>query len=311
MGNKVEISVVSPVYKAENIIATLVAQIDNEVKKITPDYEIILVEDCSLDKSWLQIEKLAKQNNKIKGYKLSRNFGQHAAIKAGIEQANGNCCIVIDCDLQDDPKYIHPIYTKYKEGFDIIYTYKKKRKHSFFKNLTARVFNVFFNFLLDNKSLESDKNIGAYSLISKKVMTAFLSHNDYQFHYLLVLRWLGFKSSYIEISHNKRFSGKSSYTLKKLFSHALIAITYHSDKLLKFNIYIGVVIAFFAFIFSVFIVGKSLIHGFQVGWASIFVLILFSFGFTLASLGIIGLYLGKLFDQTKRRPQYIIDKITE
>lgn len=308
MSQETKISVVSPVYGAELIVSELVKQITSNVESLTSNYEIILIEDCGNDNSWEKIEEICAKDFNVKGFRLSRNFGQHAAIKAGLAKVTGDVAIIVDCDLQDNPKYFKELLAKYKEGNDVVYTYKKARSHSKFKNFTAACFNIILNYLLDNKSLEADKNVGAYSLISKKVINAFLSYNDYQFHYLLVLRWLGFKSAYVEIEHQNRMEGKSSYTFKKLLAHASVAIIYQSDKLLRLSIYFGAFVSFFSFLIGLYIVVSYFLSGYQSGWASIVVAILFSLGIILMSIGVLGLYIGRLFEQVKNRPQYIIDK---
>ena len=308
MKKELFISVVSPVYQAEKIISELILRVEKELTKITPIYEIILIEDCSNDKSWEEIIKIANTNDKVKAVKFSRNFGQHAAIKAGLEMAKGDCCIVIDCDLQDDPKYINSLVEEWLKGNDIVFTLKENRAHSIFKNLSTRFFNLIFNFLVQNKSIESSNNIGSFSLISRKVIEAFKQYNDYQFHYLMVLRWLGFKKSYIEVTHNNRLEGKSSYNLKKLLSHALVAIIYQSDKLLRLSIYMGFSFSILSIIGILIVISLYFLNGFQSGWASLFVLILLSTGLILISVGVLGLYIGKLFEQVKNRPQFIIDK---
>ena len=308
MKKELFISVVSPVYQAEKIISELILRVEKELTKITPIYEIILIEDCSNDKSWEEIIKIASTNDKVKAVKFSRNFGQHPAIKAGLEMAKGDCCIVIDCDLQDDPKYINSLVEEWLKGNDIVFTLKENRAHSIFKNLSTRFFNLIFNFLVQNKSIESSNNIGSFSLISRKVIEAFKQYNDYQFHYLMVLRWLGFKKSYIEVSHNIRLEGKSSYNLKKLLSHALVAIIYQSDKLLRLSIYMGFTFSILSITGILIVISLYFLNGFQSGWASLFVLILLSTGLILISVGVLGLYIGKLFEQVKNRPQFIIDK---
>lgn len=308
MKKELFISVVSPVYQAEKIISELILRVEKELTKITPIYEIILIEDCSNDKSWEEIIKIANTNDKVKAVKFSRNFGQHPAIKAGLEMAKGDCCIVIDCDLQDDPKYINSLVEEWLKGNDIVFTLKENRAHSIFKNLSTRFFNLIFNFLVQNKSIESSNNIGSFSLISRKVIEAFKQYNDYQFHYLMVLRWLGFKKSYIEVTHNNRLEGKSSYNLKKLLSHALVAIIYQSDKLLRLSIYMGFTFSILSITGILIVISLYFLNGFQSGWASLFVLILLSTGLILISVGVLGLYLGKLFEQVKNRPQFIIDK---
>lgn len=304
-----KISVVSPVYMAENIIEELVKRLSSVLQKITDNFEIILVDDCGPDKSWDKIQAQSSLYPFVKGIKLSKNFGQHSAIKAGLDIASGDCCIVIDCDLQQNPNYIPKLIEKWQQGNEIVFTYKKKRKHSFFKNISAYFFNKILNYLTDaNGHEKADSNVGAYSLISKKVIEAFKKYNDYQFHYLMVLRWLGFQCDYIEIEHEDRFEGKSSYTLKKLLNHAMVGILYHSDKLLKMSIYFGVLTSILSVISIILVVIKYFISGFQSGWASLFVLISFFSGIILIAIGVLGLYIGKIFEQVKNRPQYIVDK---
>ena len=139
------ISVISPVYKAEQIVPELVKRIIEGVSVFTDSYEIILIEDCGPDNSWQKIEEECSSNPKVKGIRFSRNFGQHYAITAGLEHAKGDYVVVMDCDLQDNPKYIKEMYDDAVAGADIVFTYKEKRKHSFFKNITARMFYSLYN----------------------------------------------------------------------------------------------------------------------------------------------------------------------
>jgi glycosyltransferase involved in cell wall biosynthesis len=302
------ISIVSPVYGAENTIDELVKQLIIVLEPIDSNYEIILVDDCGPDKSWEKIKQNCSTNPKVKGVKLSRNFGQHFAITAGIDLAEGKYIVVMDCDLQDDPKYITEMYKKVQEGYDIVYTLKKSRKHSFFKNITATLFNFLFNYLVENKSNKSSSNVGAYSMISRKVANAFKSYNDYHRHYLMVLRWLGFNACYISIDHNQRFSGKSSYNFSKLIKHALDGITSQSDKLLRIFVSIGLTISSLSFLSIIVIIVIYFTNGLLSGWASTIIFILFSTGILLTGIGVLGIYLGKTFEQTKNRPKYILDE---
>lgn len=307
--NKPYLSIVSPVYGAEKIVDELVKRIVEESAKVTDNFEVILVEDGSPDNCWEKIQQNCAADKRVKGIKLSRNFGQHYAITAGIEKAKGEYIVIIDCDLQDNPKYISEMYKKIKGGFDIVYTFKEKRKHSYFKNILANLFNLIFNYLTDNKNLQSHKNVGAYSMINRKVADAFNIYNDYHRHYLLVLRWLGFKSCFLSIEHKERFSGKSSYTFSKLIKHALDGITSQSDKLLIIFVNIGLIISSLSFLSILLIVILYFVQGFLSGWASLIVVLLFSTGIILTSIGILGVYLGKTFEQTKNRPLYLIDEI--
>ena len=302
------ISIVIPVYGGELTIVELVNQLKAELKKITEHYEIILIDDCGPDKSWEKIKLLCDSDPKVIGIRLSKNFGQHFAITAGIDMARGNFLVVMDCDLQDDPKYIPLLYEKIKEGNDIVFTFKKKRKHSVFKNVSAYVYNVVFNYLIDNKNFKASSSVGAYSMINEKVIKAFRKYNDYQRHYLMVLRWLGFKSVYIEIEHKERFAGKSSYNFTKLIKHGIDGITSQSDKLLRIFVTIGLSISIISFCSILIIIFLYFFKGLLYGWASTIIVLLFSTGMILTGIGILGIYLGKTFEQTKGRPKYLIDE---
>lgn len=307
MSKKPFISVISPVYGAEKIVDELVKQVITALESIDCDYEFILIEDGSPDNAWKKIEENCAIHSKVRGIKLSRNFGQHFAITAGIEQAKGDYVVVMDCDLQDDPKYIKVLYDKIQEGYDIVYTMKKERKHSWVKNITASFFNSVFNYLIDNTTHKYHRNVGAYSIISRKVANAFISYNDYHRHYLMVLYWLGFNSTYLPIEHKNRFEGESSYSVSKLIKHALDGIVSQSDRLLRISVSIGLFFSIISFFLIACIVTLYFTHGFLNGWASIIVALLFSTGLILTGIGVLGIYLGKTFDQAKNRPKYIID----
>ncbi|MCS7317946.1 MAG: glycosyltransferase family 2 protein [Candidatus Dojkabacteria bacterium] len=304
-----KLSVVIPVYLSEETLSILTQKLLEVLRNIVHDYEIIYVNDASPDNSWDVIQKLCYENKNIIGISLSRNFGQHPAIYCGIMHATGDAIIVMDCDLQEDPKYINDLIREYQKGNDIVFTIRKKRRYSWWKNIATKLFSFIYNYLIDDKKLLTSHRVGSYSLISKKVAEAFKKYGDYQFHYLMVLRWLGFRQSYIETEHKERHSGKSAYDFKRLYEHALVAIVFQSDKLLRFNIYIGLIISVISIISILYILVNYFIHGFASGWTSIFVLLLFMLGVILFSLGIIGLYLGKMFEQVKNRPKFIVKDI--
>jgi glycosyltransferase involved in cell wall biosynthesis len=305
---QIKISIVSPVYRSEKIIDELVRRIIEEVKKITDDFEIILVEDGSPDNSWTKIEENCLKDNRVKGIKLSRNFGQHYSITAGLEASKGDFVVVMDCDLQDNPKYISELYNKAQEGYEIVYTQKSERKHSFFKNFTAGLFFSVFNWLSDSQ--DAGKMVGSFSILSRKVVDNFIKIKDYHRHYLMVLRWMGFKHTYITIEHEKRYAGKSSYNFWRLLKHAVSGVTSQSDKLLYISITVGFLFFIFSIFAAVYLIYLYLEHGFKTGWTSTVVLILLSTGIILMSIGFTGIYIGKIFEQVKERPLYLVEKKT-
>tara|TARA_Y100000385_G_scaffold291989_1_gene375544 strand:- start:153504 stop:154421 length:918 start_codon:yes stop_codon:yes gene_type:complete len=300
-----KISVVSPVYGAEKIIPELVRRIKSVLEKITQEYEIVLIEDGSPDKSWEAIELACKKHTEVIGIKLSRNFGQHYAITAGIEKSTGDVIVLMDCDLQDDPKSIASLIEQYKKGFDIVFTKRAMRKHSLFKKVSAALFNSLFRYV-GNK--EFDVDAGTLVLFSKSVRTAFLSINDADRLYLQLLKWVGFNKTFVTVPHNDRFEGESSYSFSRLLNVALQGYTSFSNKLLHITIILGTLIALASFFAILVIVVMYFYNGFQSGWASLITAIFFSTGLILLNMGVVGLYVGKIFNQTKNRPLYIIER---
>lgn len=302
------LSVVSPVYKAEAVIAELVASIHQYCNEIEGGYEIILVNDASPDNSWSIIRQLATTANNITGINLSKNFGQHAAINAGLAAANGDYVIVMDCDMQHHPKYIPLLLQKMREGYDIVFTKTEKREHGFLKNLFSAVYHKVYNYLTE---LGSDYNYTTYSLASKKVIDVYKTLDENNSHYLPKLRWLGFRQTSVSIEHMARAAGKSSYSFKMLFIEAIKGLTSNSVKLLRLNVFAGLILSAVSFLAIIAIVIIYFVNGFMAGWASIAVLIMFSLGIILTSVGIAGLYIGQTFEQVKKRPQYIISDIVK
>jgi glycosyltransferase involved in cell wall biosynthesis len=302
------ITVISPVYGAAGILTELVAAINREVSKITDHYEVLLVEDHSPDNSWFEIEKICKQDSRVKGIKLSKNYGQHSAIAAGLHNASGDYVVVMDCDLQHNPKYIVDLLNKAREGFDVVYTVLPKRKHGLIKNLFAGLFHMIFNFLVGVKEVTTDGQIGTYSLITRKVVEAYKQFNDDYRPYLVILNLVGFNQGFQMIDHEKRHSGKSSYSLKRLFNHALNGIISQTNRLLMFSVYVGVFYTILSFIGGIYILIRALVDGFYPGWASLIILLLFNTGIILLFLGIIGMYISRIFLQVKGRPLYLIDR---
>lgn len=300
-----KISVVSPVYASEGTIIELVRRTHEVLTNLRFEFEIILVEDGSIDESWRMIEEACAKYSCVKGIKLSRNFGQHYAVTAGLNFVSGNIIILMDCDLQDDPSFIPALLEEFDKGNEIVFTKRISRKHSPLKSLNSTVYNFLFG-LFSNRNY--DVNAGSMVLFSKRVNEVFIKLEDKDRLYLQMLKWIGFKSSYVAVEHRKRYAGGSSYSFFKLLKLAIQGWTSHSDKLLKFSVYSGFFLSFITFIVSIVIIFQYFIFGFQPGWPSLFLAIIFGTGLILMSIGIVGIYIGKIFEQTKNRPLFIIDK---
>lgn len=298
------ISIVSPVYMGEKIIPELVDRIENSVSKITSNYEIILVEDCGRDNSWVVIENMAKSRSKIKGFKLSRNFGQHYAITCGLDNASGEWIVVMDCDLQDQPEEIFKLYQKAQEGFDVVLAQRVNRQDSFLKKLFSKAFYRTLGYLTGSKMDESVANFGIYS---REVINNVCGMRESIRYFPTMIKWIGFNQTSIPIEHAERVEGKSSYNYKRLFNLAIDIILAFSDKPIRLMIKLGFLISSFSFFLGiVFLVKYFLGQVLVQGYTSLIISIWFFSGIILSTLGIVGLYVGKTFEGVKNRPIYII-----
>ena len=300
------ISIVSPVYRAEKILPILVSEINLVMEKIGEDYEIILVDDRSPDNSWEVMKVLSSQNPKIKSIRLSRNFGQHSAIFAGLTKTKGNWVVVMDCDMQDQPKEIAKLYKKALEGYDIVLGQRENRKDKFLKKLSSKLFYKVFNYLSGG---QFNNEIGNFGIYKKKVIGSILNINDYIKFFPLFINWVGFKSISIPIEHSERMEGKSSYSVSRLLKLAFNAIISFSDKPLRLFINFGLGISILSFILGIYYLYLSITHRItQPGFSSLILSIWFLSGIIISCIGIVGVYLGKTFDQAKGRPIFIIDE---
>ncbi|MFZ4612897.1 MAG: glycosyltransferase family 2 protein, partial [Bacteroidia bacterium] len=287
-------SIVSPVYRAEKIIPTLVKRIEDSVSQITSNYEIILVEDCGPDNSWAAIESIAKTNLRVKGIKLSRNFGQHYAITAGLDQCKGEWIVVMDCDLQDQPEEIINLYAKAKEGFDIVLARRAQRKDGFFKRFFSAAFYKTLSYLTGSEQDETVANFGIYS---KKVIDAVVSMRESIRYFPTMIKWVGFESAKIDVVHDSREEGESSYNFKKLLKLALEIILSFSDKPLRLMIKIGLIISLISVVIAIDAIYSWLNGDISVlGYTSIIVSIWLLSGIIISTLGLVGLYVGKTFE---------------
>lgn len=307
MSTTCRVSVVSPVYRAEKIVAELVSRVEVQLEAICGhDYEIILVEDRGPDDSWEAIKAISLINPKVKGIRLSRNFGQHAAITAGLDHCSGAYVIVMDCDLQDVPEEIPKLYHKLMEGYDCVIASRHNRQDGYFKRFFSKAFHRTLQYLTGTKHDASVANFGIYT---RKLILAVTSMRESIRYFPIQRTWVGFKSITIEVRHSARYEGETSYNFNKLLNLALNIILAYSDKPLRLVVKAGFFISFFTFIIAIVYICYALFHGFDiVGFASIIVSIWFFSGLIISILGVIGLYIGKTFEGVKNRPIYIIDE---
>ena len=300
------ISIVSPVYRAEKTIPVLIERIEESVQKITNDYEIILVEDGGPDNSWEVIQSCAKKNEKIVGIELSRNFGQHYAITAGLDHAKGEWVVVMDCDLQDQPEEIQKLYSKAQEGFDVVLARRHERKDHFFKRFFSKAFYRSLGYLTGSEQDESVANFGIYN---KKVVEAVCSMRESIRYFPTMVKWVGFRTTKVNVDHDSRLEGKSSYDFKRLLNLAMDIILAFSDKPIRLLIKFGLIISLLSVLVAVIYLIKWLKGDVVIlGYTSLIVSIWLLSGVIISTLGIIGLYVGKTFEGVKQRPIYIIRK---
>lgn len=303
------LSIVSPVYKAKLIIPTLIVRIEEAVKTITNDYEIILVDDGCPENSWEVIQSISRNNFNVKGIKLSRNFGQHHAITAGLHNAKGDWTVVLDCDLQDQPEEIPRMYSKALEGYLVVQARRKDRVDGYFKELFGR---LFYGMLYRLTGWKHDSSIANFGIYNKIVVDTLVQMKESVRVFPVMVDWVGFKSTSIDVVHAARFQGKSSYNFKKRLNVALDILLAYSDKPLMYIVQLGIGILFMAVIITIktvfdYFSGKILIDGFT----SLMISIWFLSGILVFVMGVVGLYVGKIYTGVKGRPNFIIENIVK
>ena len=302
-----KVTVISPLYKSEKYVTELYQRLSQTLNDLDLEYEIIFVDDCYGDRSLEIARNILKNDKKIKIIKLSRNFGQHAAINAGINNADGDWLVVIDSDLQDSPEEIKNLYKKAKEGHDIVLAKRLNRKDSFIKKSTSFVFSKIASYM---SGFEIDYRTSNYGIYSKRVIENYKSLPESKLFFPFIVQWLGFPKSAIEVEHSERLHDKSSYRISKLLNLAFDSILYSSTKPLLTTIKIGLFISALSFIYSGYIIFKKFAYGIPVlGWASTTASIWFLSGLVITVIGVVGAYVGKVFEETKKRPMYIIEDI--
>jgi len=306
--HKPHISVVTPVYGCGVCLSQLYERLATTLATITSNYEIIMVNDGSPDDAWQIIKLLAKKDEKVKGINLSRNYGQHKAIAAGLDYAKGDWVVVMDCDLQDQPEEIVKLYQEAIKGVDIVFGRRAKRKDTFFKCIASKVFYKIYDYFTESKI---DNTVANFSIVSSRVVEKLCLLKEQNRSYPLFVNWIGFTRADVDIEHAHRDFGESSYTLRKLINLAIDSIISQSNKPLRMSIKFGFMLSFLSLVYASWLIVRYLIYSVPVaGWTSVMVSIYFIGGLLFANMGVLGLYIGKTFDETKGRPLYVIQETT-
>jgi len=300
----IQLSVVIPVYGCASCLSELHRRLATTLDDLGETYEIVLVDDRSPDGAWATMQELAAAHHEVTILRLSRNFGQHAAITAGLAESTGRWVVVMDCDLQDPPEAITELWATAQRGYDVVLSRRARRRQSLARRLAGNAYYRIRNFLVRTDMYTNYTNL---SIISRKVADAFLTLRDRDRQYLLIVHWLGFHHASIEVESDERHSGRSAYSFSALLRVAVDGMFFQSTALLRWIVYAGFAVASLGLL----LVGYTmwvLVDGRPLpDWTALPMLVLLLTGFMLVSTGVTALYVGKIFTQVKGRPLYVID----
>ena len=299
-----QLTVVVPVYGCADCLEALHRRVKEAVEPLTEEWELLLVDDRSLDGAWPVIERLAQDDPRVRGLRMSRNFGQHAAITAGIARARGERVVVMDCDLQEPPEAIPQLWEKALAGAALVQTVRRERRAPLLKRMTSRLYRRML--------LGGTQDLSTMSLLTPPVIAAFLALEDRDREYMTSLAWLGFDNETVVIDHSDRHAGESSYTVRRLLQVALDGIFFRSTALLHAVVLTGLVIGALGLLAAAYLVVDHFARpDAQVaGYTSLAVLVLVMSGVIIVAVGVVGLYVGRVFEQVKGRPLYIVEADT-
>ncbi|MBH8567824.1 glycosyltransferase family 2 protein [Microvirga sp. STS02] len=300
------LSVVSPVYRADVLVAELVQRLVRVLEPLAADFEIILVDDRSPDESWQRIQTEMTRDPRVHGLRLSRNFGQHAAITAGLDRSRGEWVVVMDCDLQDLPEEIPALLALAYQGYDLVLAQRTNRQDSWSKKMLSRTFYRILTYLTETPQDPTVANFGIYH---RKVIAAVLAMRESIQYFPTMVRWVGFRRAYLSVQHARRAAGRSSYSLSRRLNQALGIIMVNTDKPLRLLVKLGMLLTGGALLCAGVLLARCWVGKvYRPGYASLIISSWFLAGMLMAALGLVGLYLGKTFEQVKKRPLYIVDE---
>lgn len=301
----IKYSIVVPVFNEELVVNESYKRLKQVMDTTNESYELIFVNDGSRDKTPEIVAQICEEDKNVRLINFSRNFGHQTAITAGMDNSSGQAVVVIDADLQDPPEVILEMIAKWKEGYDVVYGQRLKRKgETFFKKVTAK---MFYRLLSSMTSVDIPVDTGDFRLIDRKVCDVMSSLTEQNRYVRGLVSWVGFRQTAVTYVRDERFAGETKYPLKKMLKFAMDGITTFSYKPLKLSTYVGFLVAAASFIYLLVVICLRLFTDATVtGWASTLAVSLIFNGVILMMLGIIGEYIGRIYDEAKGRPLYII-----
>jgi dolichol-phosphate mannosyltransferase len=299
-----KLEIILPAHNEYGNVVPIYNEIKQALGNTNYDYNVLFVDDGSSDDTLFQIKELARQDSKLKYIQLSRNFGHQNAIKAGLDASTADVIIMMDCDLQHPPYLINELLKQYELGYEIVRTHRiENETASFFKRKTS---NLFYKILNQLSDITLEQGSADFRLISGNAIAQLKSFNEFELFYRGLIKWMGFKQISIEYHPEDRLSGISKYTYKRMISFGLNGFTSFSTKPLYFAAYLGMTFSILSVMYVPYIIYAFYTNTSVQGWASVIATVAFFGGLNLMILGIIGIYLSKLFSQSKNRPHYII-----
>lgn len=308
MKNDVICSVVVPVYNEEEVVNECYNRLKKVMDSTNEKYEIIFVNDGSKDKTKQLVKEICDVDQNVKFIDFSRNFGHQSAITAGMNYSLGQAVVVIDADLQDPPEVILDMLNKWREGYQVVYGKRLKREgESVFKKATAK---VFYRLLARLTEFDIPVDAGDFRLIDRKVCDALNKLDEKNRYVRGIISWLGFNTTYVEFVREKRYAGKTKYPLKKMIKFATDAVVSFSYKPLRATSYLGLFLSGVSFIYLIVMLFLKLFNVMNTvqGWTSLVAISLFFNGIVLLFLGIMGEYVGRIYDEVKARPLYVVNE---
>ncbi len=302
------LSIVIPVFRAEKILPVLCERLTASLRTLNVEYEIVLIDDRSPDKSWEVMQRMTVLYPTITAVRLSRNFGQHYALTAGLDFVSGEWTVTMDCDLQDQPEEIPKLLAMAEQGNDVVLARRMDRKDRWTKRWSSRFFYQVY-FLLSG--LRMDPTVGCFRIMRRTVVEGYRNMGEGSRHFGGLIHWLGFRTAYVDVAHAARYEGLSSYKFHALLRLAINGIVAFSNRPLYFSVALSLIMFLFSVGFGVCVLISYLVHHTVAvpGWMSLSILTMFIGSLILLNVGILGIYIGRIYNETKRRPLYVVDQI--